>query len=329
MVTSTCHTRTVKDKLNSILNDVDKRAQPLVIGGVRILVGLMWLANIHWKVPSAFGEDTGGGLYKYSLSVTRNSPFAPFTWLNEEIILPNFQFFGWFTLVSEIAIALLLIVGYKTKLTALAGFGLSVPIFLSVIYYDRADEWSWAYFMMMGLHLILYATDSGKHIGVDGVLEAEPDRQRRSLATMGGVATVIGLLGLFVARSVDFAGDQAKLLGSDAGFVDDDRLVRRMEMKFMWFNPLWAILTIAFGILLIVGSRKVIAAYAGAGGFALIAVVIFFMQTFDYVRAPDGSVQTVATGSNVAVWGAFALGGALVARRIQQSAADADHAVAA
>jgi hypothetical protein len=154
------------------------------------MVALMWMANIHWKVPPNFGENTGGGLYKYSLSV---------------------------------------------------------------------------------------------------------------------------------ARSVDFAGDQVKLLGSDGGFVDGDNLVRRWELKFLWFNPLWVILTVAFGVLLIVGAKKLAAAYVGAAGFALIGLVIFFMQTFDYVRAPDGSVQTIGTGSNVAFWGALALGGALVARRLQQS----------
>lgn len=317
-----CHTCCMKDKLIAAANALDERAQPLTIGGVRILVGLMWLANIHWKVPTAFGEDTGGGLYKYSLSVTRNSPFAPFTWVTEEIILPNFQFFGWVTLITEIALALLLIIGYRTKLTALAGFGMSIPIFLSVIYYDRVFEWSWAYFMMMGLHLILYATDAGKYVGLDGVLAKNTAGQRRGLTAIGGVSVVIGVLGLFVARSVDFAGDRVKLLGSDAGFINDGRLDRRWEMKFVWFNPMWALLTIAFGVLLIVGARKVYAAYAGAAGFAIIAVVIFFMQTFEYVRAPDGSVQIVATGSNVSVWGAFALGGALIARRLQQAEAD-------
>lgn len=324
----TCHTRSVKEKLSSIASALDERAQPIVIGGVRIMVALMWMANIHWKVPPNFGEDTGGGLYKYSLSVTRNSPFAPFTWVTEEIILPNFQLFGWFTLIVEIILPLLLLIGYKTKLTALAGVAISIPIFLSVIYYDRADEWSWAYFLMIGAHLLLYASDAGKYMGLDGVLAKGRTAQERSLVVMGAVGTAVGLLGLFVARSVDFAGEQVKLLGSDAGFVDGDTLVRRWELKFLWFNPMWAVLTIVFGVLLILGAKQLAAAYAGAAGFAAISLILFFMQTFDYVRAPDGSVQTVGTGSNVAFWGALALGGALVARRLQTTSAEHDPAPA-
>ena len=310
----------MKKKLSSVATALDERAQPIVIGSVRIMVALMWLANIHWKVPPNFGEDTGGGLYKYSLSVTRNSPFAPFTWVTEEIILPNFQLFGWFTLIVEILLPLLLLIGYKTKLTALAGVAISIPIFLSVIYYDRADEWSWAYFLMIGAHLLLYVSDAGKYIGLDGVLAKGRNAQARSLVVMGAVGVAVGLVGLFVARSVDFAGEQVKLLGSDAGFVDGDNLVRRWELKFLWFNPMWAILTIVFGVLLVLGAKKLVAAYAGAAGYALMAVVIFFMQTYDYVRAPDGSIQTIGTGSNVAFWGALALGGVLVARRLQPTA---------
>ena len=38
------------------------RAMPVVL---RITLGLMWLANIHWKRPGDFGEADSSGLYKY------------------------------------------------------------------------------------------------------------------------------------------------------------------------------------------------------------------------------------------------------------------------
>jgi hypothetical protein len=55
---------------------LDRQASGFVIGGVRILAGLLWLANIHWKVPGDFGEDNGGGLYKYSASTLRHATFC-------------------------------------------------------------------------------------------------------------------------------------------------------------------------------------------------------------------------------------------------------------
>jgi len=296
---------------------VQQRAQGYTIGGVRILAGLMWLANLHWKVPSDFGESNGRGLYKYIAAGAENAPLAPYRWVLRELVLPNFQAFGWFTLISETIVAALLLIGYRSRWVALAGVALAVPIGLSVLYYPEADEWAWAYLLMIGLHLLLWAVPSGDHLGVDGVLAGPPERSNRALRSTGIVAVVVGVLGLFVARSIDFSGRAVALLGSDAGFRDaarDGAITRRWELKFLFFNPLWAVLTIAFGVLLILGSRKVVLGYAAAGGFAALALLVFFQQTFDYLR-DDGAVQKIATGTNVAFWGGLALASALFARR--------------
>ncbi len=302
------------DTVTDRLAQLDARSRGVALGGARIVVGLMWLANVHWKVPNDFGEASGGGLYKFSASVTRNSPFAPFTWVTEEIVLPNFQIFGWFTLIIETLLAALLIVGYRTKLAALAGVAVSVPILLSVLYYDRADEWSWAYFLMIAAHVLLWASDAGDHIGVDGVLRRDAASARRSLLSLGVVTTVIGVAGLFVARSVSFASSQVALLGSDAGFVGDDgRLVRRWELKFVWFNPLWAILMIACGVLIVLAVKRVLLARVAGVGLVAMAVIVFALRTFDYVR-DDDVLQRISTGSNAALWGGLGLAVLLIGR---------------
>lgn len=297
---------------------VDGRARGAVLGVARIGLGLLWLANLHWKVPPHFGEDTGGGLYKYSVSVSRHSPFAPFTWVMEEIILPNFQLFGWFTLIIETVLAALLVIGYRTKLVALLGAAMTVPIMLSVIYYDKADEWSWSYLLMIIGHLFAYASDAGSHLGLDGVLRRDASSARRASRTLGIVTIVIGAFGLFVARSVAIAGRRVALLGSDAGFSADGKLTRRWELKFVWFNPLWALLTIGLGALVIVGTKQRWASRVAAAGFAVLALVVLAMQHMDYVRS-DGSVQVVSTASNVAMWGGLALAIVLLDRSSHRS----------
>ena len=296
---------------------MQEQARGYAIGGVRILAGLMWLANLHWKVPTDFGQKNGGGLYKYVAAGAENAPFGPYRWALDELVLPNFRAFGWFTLISEIIVAALLLIGYRSRSIALVGAALAVPIGLTVLFYPNADEWAWSYLMMIGLHLLLWAVPSGDHLGVDGVLAGPPERSNRALRSIGIVAVVVGLLGLFVARSIDFSGKAVALLGSDAGFRDaagDGAVTRRWELKFLFFNPLWAILTVAFGVLLILGSRKLVLAYTAAGGFAAIAAVVFVQQRFDYLR-DDGVVQKIATGTNVALWGGLALAAALLARR--------------
>jgi thiosulfate dehydrogenase [quinone] large subunit len=289
------------------LDDLDRHARGAIAGTARIIVGLMWLANLHWKVPPGFGETSGGGLYKYSESVTRNSPFAPFTWFTEQVVLPNFALFGWVTILVETTVAVLLLAGYRTKLAALVGAAMTIPIMLSVLYYDRADEWSWAYLLMFAAHLLIYASDAGAHLGLDGVLRRSGAAAHRAVTIAGALAVVIGLAGLWVSRSVDVAGRTVALLGSDAGFVNDQgELVRRWELKFMWFNPLWAVLTIALGALAVAATRLPWAARAAGAGFTVLAIAVFAMQHVDYLR-DDDVLQRIGTSANAAVWAVFAL----------------------
>jgi uncharacterized membrane protein YphA (DoxX/SURF4 family) len=273
----------------------------------------MWLANLHWKVPGKFGEDTGGGLYKYIAAGAENAPLAPFRWALDSIVLPNFAAFGWFTLLSETAVAALLLVGYRTRLVALVGAALTIPIGLSVIYYPKADEWSWAYLLMFGIHVLLWAAAGNEGMSVDTALRA--GRGGAALRNAGIVTAVIGVLGLWVARSVDFAGRSVALLGSDAGFTNaDGTLVRRAELKFLFFNPLWALLTAVAGVLLIAAARRAVLAYAGGGLLAAMAVVAQVQGTYIYAR-DDGAMQKISTGTNVALWAGLALWAILIARR--------------
>jgi thiosulfate dehydrogenase (quinone) large subunit len=308
----------MKIRIAERLSLLDQKTRRLILGLCRIGVGLMWLANIHWKVPTDFGETTKGGLYKYSASVLRQSTFAPFRWFTEEILLPNFRFFGWFTLLSEVSLAVLLLAGYKTKLVALGGAAMSVPIMLTVLYYDRTDEWSWSYLLMIMAHLLLFASDAGKHLGLDGVLTRGVSSLKRSLGLIGIVTALVGAAGLFVGRSMPFAGSKVALLGSDAGFTNvEGRIIRRWELKFVWFNPLWALLMLVLGVLIIIGTKNRWAARIGAAGLAVMALVILVIGKFDYVR-DDGAIQKVASGSNASLWGALALAAFLVDRRLHR-----------
>ena len=112
---------------------VEDRARDVTIGGVRMLAGLMWLANLHWKVPTDFGESSGRGLYKYVAAGADNAPFAPYRWVLRELVVPNFQAFGWFTLISETIVAALLLIGYRSRLVALAGALMAAPLSIPLV----------------------------------------------------------------------------------------------------------------------------------------------------------------------------------------------------
>ena len=135
----------------------------------------------------------------------------------------------------------------------------------------------------------------------------------RALVCLGAVGAVVGSVGLWVARSQDFAGRKVALLGSDAGFkAANGQITRRWELKLLFFNPLWALLTIALGVALIVGAKQVRGAWVGAAGFAGLAVMAMVLKTMNYQR-DDGTSQVISAAPNVAFWGALALGAAVLA----------------
>ena len=119
---------TVRQDLQQRIDKLTPKFNSFTIGGVRIVAALLWIANVHWKVPPDFGKKGGGGLYKYTASGAQNAPFAPFRWLLRELVVPHFQLFGWFTLLGEIALAALLLAGYRTRLVGLAGAVMAMPI---------------------------------------------------------------------------------------------------------------------------------------------------------------------------------------------------------
>jgi hypothetical protein len=62
----------------------------VALTALRLLVGLMWLWNVVWKVPPDSGENKKDGLYFWTRLGVDFRVFAPFRWLLEHLVLPNF-----------------------------------------------------------------------------------------------------------------------------------------------------------------------------------------------------------------------------------------------
>jgi thiosulfate dehydrogenase [quinone] large subunit len=280
-----------------------------ILAAVRIAAGLLWLANLEWKRPPDFGRDLGNGLYKYIDSAIRNPVFDPWSWFVEHVVVEQYVLFGWFTLLSEAAVAALLILGFKTRWAAVAGALLTVPIFLSVLYYDKQYEWPWSYYLMAALHLAVFASAAGRFFGLDGVLRRGPASSARAATVLGAVAAVTGAVGLWVARSVDVFGHQGAMVGWADG-----------ELKLLWFNPFSAAVTLALGLVALGGVRfgRQLLVLGAAGGFAVLAVLVPVLWRYQQGDWTGGFLG--ATGPNLAFWGMLALGLLLTGRRIRPRA---------
>ena len=135
---------------------------------VRVGVALMWIQNVQWKLPPDFGRARNADLFVYVNDAVEHPVLAPWSWIVQHVVLPNFVAFGWMTLLVESAIGAFLLVGLATRLFALLGVAQSVAIALSVL--NTPGEWHWSYYLMIMAHLMLFAVAAGRAYGVDGVL---------------------------------------------------------------------------------------------------------------------------------------------------------------
>lgn len=280
------------------IDAVDTRTRYFVVAAARIAAGLLWLANLHWKVAPNFGQDTGGGLYKYTRSAVDTPVWGVWKWITQELILPNFHLFGWIVILTDGTLATLLLIGYRTRLVALIGAFNAIPIFLSVAFRD--NEWPWSYALIFFLHLMLFAVPSGEHAPrIDVALAGPRSARDKGFIVLGTIAVVVGAIGWFLARDVDFGTRQVALLGNS-----------QLELKLLWFNGLGALLTIVFGAALIAGSRMRVVGLAAAIGFAVMALVALLQKNWNNVSA--GAPDLVGTGPNASFWAMFAVGGGVM-----------------
>jgi len=154
-----------------------------LVAATRVAVALMWVQNAFWKVPPDFGRDRKDDLYRFVQHAVEHPVLPPYSWVVEHVVLPNFTFFGWTTLLVEASLGAFLLIGLATRFWALVGVGQSTAIALSVL--NTPGEWHWSYYLMIVAHLALFAVAAGRAGGLDGVL-----RPRWS-ASSGRVAAVM------------------------------------------------------------------------------------------------------------------------------------------
>ena len=159
--------------------------------GLRLLAGLLWLYNVSWKRAPDFGQDNDTGLYHFTALAVSDPVFPPYSWVIENLVLPNFTPFGWVVLFAETTLAVLLLSGAFVRLAAALGVTQSAAIGLSVAL--APGEWPWAYAMMVGIHVVLLFSAAGRYLSVDA-LRAGIDDGRRLALTWGALGLVGGIV---------------------------------------------------------------------------------------------------------------------------------------
>jgi uncharacterized membrane protein YphA (DoxX/SURF4 family) len=284
--------------VSSLVDNFAERVRGHIVGVMRIVAGVLWLANLEWKRPPDFGRNAGNGLYKYVDSAVRLPVFGPYSWFVEHVVLKHYRVFGWATLTTEVVLAVCLLLGFHTRLAALLGAVMSVNILLSVLNYDKAAEWPWSYYLMIALHLMLFAVGAGR-LSIDGLRGGSVAHRARAVRALGVVAVIVGIVGVVSARGGAFAAKQGHIVGYAKG---------NWELKLIWLNVLSALLTIAFGMLAVAGAsfRRSILSWIAALGFALMSLQVLLQWRVTSNGWTGGFLG--GTGGTLAFWVMLAVG---------------------
>lgn len=137
-----------------------ERMNARIFAVVRIIAGVLWLTNTGWKTPPDFGA-----LYNYTKGAVEHPIIPPYSWLVENQILPHIGIFGWMVLLTEAMLGACLILGLATRFWALVAVAQSIAIGLSVALLP--GEWPWSYYLMIAVHLAIFASAAGRTWGLD------------------------------------------------------------------------------------------------------------------------------------------------------------------
>jgi thiosulfate dehydrogenase (quinone) large subunit len=145
------------------------------IGLIRILYGALWWPQSGWKVPADdFGRTSGGGLWYWVQQEIQHPTVQAYKDFLVHVVIPNWTFFGWMTLITETVIGVTLILGLLTRLGSVVAIGMAANITIGIL--SVPHEWIWTYLMLIMLPVIFLLTDAGRSFGLDAFLAPRLDR---------------------------------------------------------------------------------------------------------------------------------------------------------
>jgi thiosulfate dehydrogenase [quinone] large subunit len=143
--------------------DVDRMAWTLA--GLRILAGVIWLANQAGKLPPNFGKDDPEGLLYSFQRAEQYAVLEPLRNLVHDVVIPHFTLFGWLVFGVELAAGLFLTLGFMTRLGGLIGTGQAIIITALIV--RAPDEWFWTYAMLVILNSVSLFAPTSARLSID------------------------------------------------------------------------------------------------------------------------------------------------------------------
>ena len=128
-------------------------------------MGVLWLANLSWKLPPDFGRNDPRGLLYSFHQAERYAIGEPLRRFMGHVVIPHFSIFGWQVFVVEAVAGVLLLLGWHTRLGAVIGLLQSVAI--TVLTVRAPNQWFWGFVLFVAVSLLLAVVPSNLRLSLD------------------------------------------------------------------------------------------------------------------------------------------------------------------
>jgi uncharacterized membrane protein YphA (DoxX/SURF4 family) len=139
---------------------------------LRLFIGGMWWQQTLWKLPPTYTDNpdgVSGGLHYWIGEMIQHAAFSSHSWLVQNLIQPNFYVFAPQVYMTEVIIAISLMLGLFTRVGGILGALMAINLWLGL--YRANYEWPWAYFFLILLQITLAVYAAGRSLGLDAMLQ--------------------------------------------------------------------------------------------------------------------------------------------------------------
>jgi uncharacterized membrane protein YphA (DoxX/SURF4 family) len=146
----------------------------------RFFIGALWWQQSLWKLPPTYTDqpDGSGGLRYWMGEMAKWASTALQQHFVKDVVLPHFYFFAPQVYLSEVLVAVTLLLGLFSRLGAFVGTLMAINLWLGL--YRSPSEWPWTYFFLVVIQVMFLAYPPGRSLGLDAILlrqqQASPDR---------------------------------------------------------------------------------------------------------------------------------------------------------
>ncbi len=165
---------------NVIRDEEQRSVRDFVTWVVRLCIGAMWWQQSLWKLPPTYTDhpDGSGGLMQWMKAMTAYASSELQRDFVKNVVLPHFYFFAPQIYLSEVLIAISLMLGLFTRVGGMLGTLMALNLWLGL--YLSPSEWPWTYFFIFAIQVMFVMTAPGRSLGLDAILLRREHTQEKA-----------------------------------------------------------------------------------------------------------------------------------------------------